>query len=86
MSAQRQRQRQRQDPRSSRFGSTRNWIVAGVLLAAVPAVAQDGRRPTPEALAHPGPGSRIDVALAFLLVSLVCALFIYLSHALVATQ
>ncbi len=35
---------------------------------------------------HRGPGSRIDVALALLLVSLGCALFLYLSHALVATQ
>jgi putative membrane protein len=32
-----------------------------------------------------GPGSRIDVALALLLVFLGCALFVYLSHALVAT-
>jgi hypothetical protein len=36
--------------------------------------------------AHPGPGSRIDVALALLLVLLGCALFLYLSHAVVATQ
>jgi len=50
--------RLRQDRRFSRFGSSRNWIAAGVLLAALPAVAQDSRRPTPEALAHPGPGSR----------------------------
>lgn len=33
---------------------------------------------------RPGPGSRIDLALAALLVLLGCALFIYLSHALVA--
>ncbi len=32
-----------------------------------------------------GPGSRIDVALAALLVLLGCALFVYLSHALVTT-
>jgi putative membrane protein len=32
------------------------------------------------------PGSRIDVALAVLLVLLGCALFLYLSHALVTTQ
>jgi putative membrane protein len=32
-----------------------------------------------------GPGARIDVALAVLLVLLGCALFVYLSHALVAT-
>ena len=31
----------------------------------------------------PGPGSRIDLALAGLLVLLGCALFLYLSHALV---
>jgi hypothetical protein len=37
-----------------------------------------------EDLRH-GPGSRIDVALAALLVILGSALFIYLSHALVAT-
>ena len=35
---------------------------------------------------HPGPGSRMDVALALLLFFLGCALFVYLSHALVATQ
>jgi putative membrane protein len=35
---------------------------------------------------HPGPGSRIDVALALLLVLLGCALFLYLSHAVVAMQ
>ena len=35
---------------------------------------------------HPGPGARIDVALALLLVLLGCALFLYLSHAVVATQ
>src|SRR4029077_5203422 len=34
---------------------------------------------------HPGTGSRIDVALAALLVLLGCALFVYLSHALTAT-
>jgi hypothetical protein len=34
----------------------------------------------------PGAGSRIDVALAVLLVLLGCALFLYLSHALVTTQ
>jgi putative membrane protein len=33
----------------------------------------------------PGPGERIDMALAALLVLLGCALFVYLSHALVAT-
>jgi putative membrane protein len=32
---------------------------------------------------HPGPGSRFDLALAALLVLLGCALFVYLSHALV---
>lgn len=32
-----------------------------------------------------GPGSRIDIALAALLALLGCALFIYLSHALVTT-
>jgi hypothetical protein len=37
-----------------------------------------------EDLRH-GPGSRIDVALAALLVLLGSALFIYLSHAFVAT-
>jgi len=34
---------------------------------------------------RPGPGSRIDLALTALLVLLGCALFIYLSHALVTT-
>ena len=33
---------------------------------------------------HPGTGSRVDVVLAALLVLLGCALFFYLSHALVA--
>ena len=33
---------------------------------------------------HPGTGSRVDMALAALLVLLGCALFFYLSHALVA--
>jgi putative membrane protein len=32
----------------------------------------------------PGPGTRIDIALAVLLFLLGCALFVYLSHALVA--
>jgi putative membrane protein len=35
---------------------------------------------------HPGTGSRIDVALALLLVLLGAALFFYLSHALVTTR
>ena len=34
----------------------------------------------------PGPGTRIDIALAVLLFLLGCALFVYLSHALVATR
>jgi putative membrane protein len=34
---------------------------------------------------HPGTGLRVDVALAALLVLLGCALFVYLSHALVTT-
>src|SRR5262245_17072078 len=34
---------------------------------------------------HPCTGSRVDVALAALLVLLGCALFVYLSHALMAT-
>ena len=35
---------------------------------------------------HPGTASRVDVALAALLVLLGCALFVYLSHALTATR
>jgi putative membrane protein len=35
---------------------------------------------------HPGTGSRIDVALALLLILLGAALFFYLSHALVTTR
>jgi putative membrane protein len=35
--------------------------------------------------AYPGTGSRVDVALAALLILLGCALFFYLSHALVST-
>jgi putative membrane protein len=35
---------------------------------------------------HSGTGSRVDVALALLLVLLGCALFFYLSHALVTTS
>jgi putative membrane protein len=34
---------------------------------------------------HPSPGSRVDLALAALLVLLGCALFVYLSHALIVT-
>jgi putative membrane protein len=34
---------------------------------------------------RPAPGSRIDLALSALLILLGCALFVYLSHALVAT-
>jgi len=34
---------------------------------------------------HPGPRARIDLALAALLFLLGCALFVYLSHALVTT-
>jgi putative membrane protein len=33
---------------------------------------------------RPGPGSRVDLALAALLVLLGCALFLYLSHAFIA--
>jgi putative membrane protein len=33
---------------------------------------------------HPGPGSRFDLALALLLGLLGCALFVYLSHAVVS--
>jgi putative membrane protein len=33
---------------------------------------------------HPSPGSRVDLALAALLVLLGCGLFVYLSHALVS--
>ena len=33
---------------------------------------------------HPGTGSRFDLALASLLILLGCAVFFYLSHALVA--
>jgi putative membrane protein len=72
-----------------RFG---NWaglalIVLGTAIIAIAAIRflLTAKNIDSEEL-HPGPGSRIDVALAFLLVSLGCALFIYLSHALVATQ
>ena len=37
------------------------------------------------AKSRPAPGSRTDLALAALLVLLGCSLFVYLSHALVAT-
>jgi putative membrane protein len=37
------------------------------------------------AAAYPGTGSRVDLALAALLVLLGCALFFYLSHAFVST-
>lgn len=36
------------------------------------------------ATAHPGTGSRIDLALAALLILLGCAVFFYLSHAIAA--
>jgi uncharacterized membrane protein YidH (DUF202 family) len=72
-----------------RFGNIAGLalIVLGTAIVAIAAVRFlvtarniDSEEP------HPGPGARIDVALALLLVLLGCALFLYLSHAVVATQ
>ena len=56
--------------------------TAMVALAAVRFLSTAKYIDSPEA--HPGTGSRFDMALAALLVLLGCALFFYLSHALVA--
>ena len=50
-------------------------LVAFRFIRNAKAIDSDERRP--------GPGSRIDLALAALLVLLGCALFVYLSHAFV---
>jgi inner membrane protein YidH len=60
-------------------------IVVGTAMVAVAAVRFFSTAKyidSPEA--HPGTGSRFDLALAALLVLLGCALFFYLTHALVA--
>jgi putative membrane protein len=57
--------------------------IAMVALAAIRFLATAKAIDSEERL--PGPGSRIDLALAAMLVLLGCALFVYLSHALVTT-
>jgi len=57
--------------------------TAMIVLAALRFLSTAKYIDSPEA--HPGTGSRVDVALAALLVLLGCALFVYLSHALIAT-
>ena len=62
-------------------------IVLGTAIVAIAAIRfrMTAKNIDSEEL-HSGPGARIDVALALLLVALGCALFLYLSHALVAAQ
>lgn len=60
-------------------------IVLGTAMVAVAAIRFLSTAKTIDSdEQHPGPGSRFDLALAGLLVLLGCALFLYLSHALVA--
>lgn len=60
-------------------------IIAGTAMVAVAALRfLSTARSIDSAEAHLGAGSRFDMALAALLVLLGCALFFYLSHALVA--
>jgi len=63
------------------------FVLLGTAMVAIAAVrfritARNIDSEDPES----GPGSRIDLALALLLFLLGCALFLYLSHAFVATQ
>jgi putative membrane protein len=59
-------------------------IVLGAAMIAVSAIRFLATAKTIDsAEQQPGPGSRIDLALAGLLVLLGCALFVYLSHAIV---
>lgn len=59
-------------------------IVLGAAMIAVSAIRFLATAKTIDsAEQRPGPGSRIDLALAGLLVLLGCALFVYLSHAIV---
>jgi putative membrane protein len=71
-----------------KFGNTVGLalIVLGTAMVAIAATrfVITAKNIDSEDLRH-GAGSRIDIALAALLVLLGCALFIYLSHALVAT-
>jgi putative membrane protein len=60
-------------------------IVLGTAMVAIAAIRFRSTAKTIDSDEQlPGPGSRIDLALAGLLVLLGCALFVYLSHALVA--
>ena len=60
-------------------------IVLGTAMVAIAAIRFRSTAKTIDSdEQHPSPGSRIDLALAGLLVLLGCALFVYLSHALVA--
>lgn len=62
-------------------------IVVGTAMVAIAAIRfLVTQKKIDSADLQPGAGSRIDVALAILLVLLGSALFIYLSHALVTTQ
>ena len=74
-------------PEGSRFANIAGLllIVVGTAMVAIAA----GRflvtaRAIDSAEQHPGTGSRVDLALAALLVLLGCALFLYLSHGVVA--
>jgi putative membrane protein len=61
-------------------------IVAGTAMVAIAAARfLTIAKSIDSAETQPGTGSRMDIALAILLILLGCALFFYLSHALVAT-
>jgi putative membrane protein len=73
---------------SQKFGNIAglSLVVLGVVMVAIAAVRfVVTARYIDSAEQRPGSGTRIDLALAALLVLLGCSLFIYLSHAL-ATQ
>jgi putative membrane protein len=62
-------------------------IVLGTAMIALAAVRFiTTARTIDSAEPRPGPGSRVDLTLAALLVLLGCALFFYLSHAFTTTQ
>jgi putative membrane protein len=68
------------------FGSVAGLalIVLGAVMIAVSAIRfLATAKAIDSAEQHAGPGSRIDLALAGVLVLLGCALFVYLSHAIV---
>jgi putative membrane protein len=60
-------------------------VVGTVMVAVATARFLATAKYIDSAAAYPGTGSRVDLALAALLILLGCALFFYLSHALVST-